>query len=395
MAGFAIPDEEATAASRGGREEGGRAVRTHEIRIDGNRRLADEPETGHNRWHPGIPPVIRVDAGDEVLLETRDSVDGQIGPGATLEDVLKLDPSVIHPLTGPVYVEGAEPGDLLEVEILEVTAGSFGFTLQSPGFGFLRDDFPDPFVVHWRLEDGWATSDDIPGVRIPGAPFMGTIGVAPSKELLQAASDRERQLAGEGGMVDLPDVAGAVPADPSIAAEALRTIPPRENAGNVDIKQLVEGTRLLIPVWVPGALFSAGDAHFAQGDCETCGQAIEMRATLRARFGLRKDAAAARGVRDLQFERNAPSGRPECPYFATTGVCVERSGRNAMEDLTLAARNALRNMIDHLTSEGYTRQQAYAICSVAVDLKVSQVVDVPNVLVSAFLPLDIFESRRA
>src|SRR5689334_5011484 len=108
---------------------------THEIRIDPTARLAQEPSTGHNRWHPAIPPVLRVDPGDQVVLETRDAVDGQIGPDSTVEDVLKLDPSVIHPLTGPVHVEGAEPGDLLEVEILEVEPGGFGYTLQSPGFG--------------------------------------------------------------------------------------------------------------------------------------------------------------------------------------------------------------------------------------------------------------------
>jgi formamidase len=174
-------------------------------------------------------------------------------------------------------------------------------------------------------------------------------------------------------------------------AEGLRTVPPRENAGNVDIKQLTAGTRLLIPVWVPGALFSAGDAHFAQGDCETCGQAIEVRGTLRARFGLRKGQAGARQIDQPQFERTTPSPAPG-PYFATTGTCVHHDGRNESEDITLAARNALRAMIDHLVAGyGYTRQQAYVICSVAVDLKISQVVDVPNVLVSAFLPLDIFE----
>jgi formamidase len=367
-------------------------VTTHEIRIDPNRPLAEQPETGHNRWHPAIPPVVRIEPGDEIVMETRDAVDGQIRPDSTVEDVLKVDSSLIHPLTGPVYVEGAEPGDLLEVDVLEVAPASFGYTLQTPGFGFLRDEFPDPFVAHWGIEDGWAMTKDIPGVRIPGAPFMGTIGVAPSAELVRAATEREQQLHAEGGMVDLPDPAGAVPADEAIAGEALRTIPPRENAGNVDIKQLTAGTRLFIPVWVRGAMFSAGDAHFAQGDSEACGQAIEVRATLRARLGLRKGEARDRGIRGLHYERTGEQAEHSGPYFATTGLCVDPSGRNAMEDLTLAARNALRHLIDHLTDQyGYTPQQAYAICSVAVDLKVSQVVDLPNVLVSAFLPIGIFE----
>jgi formamidase len=185
-----------------------------------------------------------------------------------------------------------------------------------------------------------------------------------------------------------------VPDDPRIAAEALRTIPPREQAGNVDIKQLGKGARLLIPVDTPGALFSAGDAHFAQGDCETCGTAIEMRATLRVRFALHKGEAARKGIRDLRFTREDYYLPPEFAaprrFYATTGISVTKDGENRAEDATLAARNALLNMIEHLTERGWSRQQGYTICSVAVDLKISALVDVPNILVSAFLPEDIF-----
>jgi len=366
-------------------------VAIREIRIDPSRALAEQPETGHNRWHPDIPPVISVEPGDEVVIETRDAVDGQIGPSSTADDVGRVDISVVHPLTGPVLVTGAEPGDLLEVEILEVITGSFGYTMQSPGFGFLREEFHEPFLARWQIKDGFAVSPEIPGVAIPGQPFMGTIGVAPSRDLMTRATARERDLSSAGGMADLPDSRGAVPARTPVMQEGLRTIPPRENAGNVDIRQLSAGTRLLIPVFVPGALFSVGDAHFAQGDGEACGQAIEVRATLRARLGLRKGGAGASQIGQLQFER-ATASAGAGPYFATTGICVHGDGRNAMEDLTLAARNAIRHMIEHLTATyGYTRQQAYVICSVAVDLKVSQVVDVPNVLVSAFLPLGIFD----
>ncbi len=365
-----------------------------EIRIDRALELHEEPQTGHNRWHPSIPPVMTLAPGDELVMETRDAVDGQITRASTLEDVMRLNPNRIHPLTGPVCIEGAEPGDILVVDILEVVPASFGFTLQSPGFGFLREEFPDPFIVKWEIDRGIATSSELPGVQIPGAPFMGTIGVAPSLELIRKATSRESELKGAGGMVDLPEPQDAIPPIEEVAKEGLRTIPPRENVGNVDIRQLTAGSRLLMPIWVDGALFSAGDAHFAQGDCETCGQAIEMQATLRATFDLRKGEASARDIGDLQFERAGSAlieAREPARYFATTGICVEPSGPNRMEDLTLAARNALRHMIDHLTAtRGYTRQQAYALCSVAVDLKVSQVVDVPNVLVSAFLPLDIF-----
>jgi formamidase len=367
---------------------------THEIRLDHSRPLREEPHKGHNRWHPDIPPAVVCRPGDEVVMETREVSDGQLSPESTAEAVARLDLGVVHPLTGPVCVEGAEPGDLLVVEILEVAPAAWGFTAEIPGFGFLRDEFPDPYLAIWRIADGWATSEALPRIRIPGAPFMGTIGLAPSHELLQRITAREQELLERGGFVLPPDPAGAVPADERIAREALRTIPPRETAGNVDIKQLSTGARLLMPVWTEGALFSAGDAHFAQGDCETCGTAIEMSATLRVRFGLRKGAAAQRGIRDLQFERDDYFASPEYSaprrFFATTGISVDRSGRNQSEDLTLAARNALLNMIDHLTAEyDYTRQQAYAICSVCVDLKVSELVDVPNFVVSALLPLDV------
>lgn len=367
---------------------------THEIRIDQRKTLLEEPHTGHNRWHPDIPPVVRCDPGDEVVLETRDAFDGQMGPDATLETVAAPNLDVVHPLTGPVFVEGAQPGDLLEVEILDVEPDRYGYTVQVPGFGFLRDVFPEPFKVTWDLADGWATSEDLPGVRIPGSPFMGTIGLTPGHALLAATAAREQTLLDRGGFVLPPSSVSAVPAEPRIAAEGLRTIPPREQAGNVDIKQLGKGARLLIPVDIPGGLFSAGDAHFAQGDCETCGTAIEMRATVHVRFAVRKGEAAALGIRDLRFTRTDYHLPPEYAaprrFYATTGISVTKDGENHAEDATLAARNALLNMIEHLTERGWTRQQAYTICSVAVDLKISQLVDVPNMLVSAFLPEDIF-----
>jgi len=367
----------------------------HEIRIDPAKTLTDEPGTGHNRWHPGIPPVVRCAPGDEVVMETRDAFDGQIGPSSTAEAVASASLDVVHPLTGPVYVEGAQSGDLLEVEILEIVPDTFGFTVQAPGFGFLRDEFPDPFIVHWDIADGWATSDDLPGVRIPGAPFMGTIGLSPGHDALRRITEREQASLDAGGFVLPPSAAGAVPSDPEIAATALRTVPPREQGGNVDIKQLTAGTRLFLPVDTPGGLFSAGDAHFAQGDSETCGTAIEMRSTLRVRFTVHEGQAREKGITDPRFSRTdywvAPEFAAPRRFYATTGMSVARDGGGVVaEDLTLAARNALLNMIDHLGERGWSRQQAYALCSVAVDLKISQLVDVPSFLVSAFLPLDIF-----
>ena len=365
------------------------------IRIDHSRALAEEPGTGHNRWHPRIPPILRCDPGDEVVMGTRDALDSQIGPGSTAEHVADSDLSVVHPLTGPVHVRGAEPGDMLEVEILDVEAvGGFGYTIQVPGFGFLRDDFPEPHIVRWDLDEGWATSADLPGVRIRGAPFMGVMGVAPSHELLARVHAREQDLGDRGGLVLPPDSGGATPGTDPVASEGLRTIPPRENGGNMDIKQMSAGTTVRFPVFVDGALFSAGDAHFAQGDGEACGTAIEIASSFSFRVRLLKGEAKGSNVSDVHFTTRAdshphPAGNRS--YYATTGICVDGRGRQEAENVTLAARNALLNMIDHITRNyPLDRQQAYALCSVAVDLKVSQLVDAPNVAVTAFLPMDIF-----
>lgn len=365
------------------------------IAIDRAKTLSQEPAKGHNRWHPDIPPVATIELGQVIGIETRDALDGQVRPNSTAADLSRINMTVVHPLTGPVFVKGAEPGDLLEVTLVEIEPQPFGFTVQVPGFGFLRDLFPEPHIVRWTIANGFATSPDLPGVRIPGAPFMGVIGLAPSHELLAQINRREADLAGRGGMVLLPEASGAVPTEPTLARTAVRTIAPHETGGNVDIKQLTKGTTLRMPVYVPGALFSVGDAHFAQGDGESCGTAVEMASTCYCSFNLSKGAARARNIRDVQFYRNDYFTTPEMAvprrFFATTGQSYTREGVNHSEDATLAARNALLNMIDYLVAErGFTRQQAYAICSVAVDLKISELVDVPNFVVSAFLPLDIF-----
>jgi formamidase len=362
----------------------------HEVRVDRARRLGEEPETGHNRWHPDIEPVVHCSSGDRLTLELRDALDLQFGPTADLDAVRDVDLNLVHPLTGPVYVEDAEPGDLLEVGIIELEPDPYGFSAEIPGFGFLRDHFPDPFLVHWRLEAGFATSEQIPGVRIPGAPFPGIVGLAPSRDLLASIVAREGRDLDQGGAVVPPDPRGAVPDDPEIAASALRTIAPHEVGGNVDIRHLTAGSSLYLPVSTPGALLSVGDAHFAQGDGEVCGTAIEMGGTIHLEVHLHKGRARDRSVRSVQFA--APSSPAGGRYFATTGLSVTAEGESRSEDLGLSAKNALLSMIDHLVDEyGYTPQQAYALCSVAVDLRVSQVVDVPNVIVSAVLPLSIFK----
>ena len=370
----------------------------HLVRVDPFEPLGREPGTGHNRWHEAIEPVLEVDPGDTVVYETRDAVDAQLNSSSTESDVGQVNLNVVHPLTGPVYVKGAEPGDQLEIELVDIEVDpweQWGYTIELPGFGFLRDEFPDPFIVHWRLHGNeYAESEQLPGVRIRCNPHPGTLGLAPSAELRQRATEREAELAEREGFVLPPDPTDAVPKDETIAQEGLRTIPPRETAGNLDIKQISPGTTVLLPVYAPGGLVSTGDVHYAQGDCEACGTAIEMRSRVHLRFGIRKGEATQRGIQDLQFFRDDYFTVPEMAvprrFFATTGISVRKDGTNENEDISVAARNALLNMIDHLQTRGFSRQQAYALCSVAVDLRISQTVDVPNLLVSALLPLDIF-----
>jgi formamidase len=365
------------------------------ITIDRNKRLKEEPHTGHNRWHPDIAPLIEVEPGEEVVLETRDASDCQIKPGMTVVDLTNLDAKVAHPLTGPVYIKGARPGDLLEIEYLDILPQPCGWTRNRPGAGFLRDLFTEPYLAHWDIQDGWATSPQIPGVRIPNGSFMGTAGIAPSRAQIEAWSRREAALVARGGIAFLPDPQDAVPSRGSIAEEGLRTLPPRENCGNVDAKQLTKGSRLLIPVNVEGALYSAGDGHFAQGDSECCITAIEMGATAVVRFRLHAGEAARHHIRWPRFAHPGYFAAPEWAaprnFIATMGMPIRADGTQEGEDLTLAARNALINMIELLQERGWSREQAYIICSVAVDLRISNVVDLPNVTVSAFLPEDIFQ----
>jgi len=223
---------------------------------------------------------------------------------------------------------------------------------------------------------------------------MGTAGVAPSPEQLKRWSAREKHLANRGGKVMLPTAAAAVPSQGPVAEEGLRTIPPRENCGNADVKQLTRGSKLYVPVGVDGALYSVGDGHFAQGDAECCGTAIEMGATAVVRFRIHKDLARTKGIVWPRFSHPGFFAKPEhgLPgnFIATMGMPVTAEGRQEDGDLTLAARNAVIRMIELLEERGWSREQAYVLCSVAMDLRVSNVVDVPNVTVSALLPEAIF-----
>jgi formamidase len=358
------------------------------VEIDRSRPLHEGAERGHNRWWPELEPVTSIEPGGEVTLELRDSRDRLIGPRSEHEDLLGV-PKIAHPLTGPVDVRGAEPGDVLEVEVLGYETDTFGWTAIWPGSGFLGDLFGEPFLARWELEplDGGrplARSEQLPRVAVPASPHAGTIGVAPSRELFERALERERALAERGGDAPLPDPELAWPPE---AAEGLRTYPPRENGGNVDVRDLGPGARLLLPVHVPGALLSAGDLHYAQGDGEVCIAGIETGGAVSFRVGVRRD-----GWRPTFPAYEAPP-RPPRAMFATTGIPLADDGTQSDLDLNLAVRRALLELLGWIEHElGLSRPAAYVLMSVAAELRVSEIVDAPNALVSAALPLDVIES---
>jgi formamidase len=372
---------------------------------------SDDPNC-FNRYHPAIEPAARANPGQIVIIETRDAFDSNLTLESTPEDVTALDLNLVHPMTGPIFVEGAVRGDVLAVTLLDVEPDQYGYTVVVPGFGFLRDRFPNPYIANWKLDRIAATSEQIPGVRVPIAAFMGSVGVLPGEQETDLFLERETELAAAGGAALPPQPVGALPADicgpeGSDKERCLRTIPPRENGGNMDVKQMQVGTTLLLPCFVDGCGLFAGDVHYAQGDGEVSGTAIEMGARVTVRVDVRKGEGANITAPEFeggsQLKTLAPSR-----FYATVGLPLKEAGEvpiyvtyidgekigpltNLSEDLTLAARNALIGMIDYMVREhGLTPEQAYVVASVAADLRISQVVDVPNFIVSAFLPLEIF-----
>lgn len=294
-----------------------------------------DTRTTHSRFSSTIPPVLTVPSGAVVEVHTKEATDGQLTPRSSSEDVLNLDFDPIHPLTGPIYVEGAQPGDVLEVVLHEIELGDWGWTAVTPGFGLLADEFRDPFLKTFRFEAGATHADFGNGISVPLHPFPGVMGVAPATE------------------------------------ELLTTIPPRANGGNMDNPYMTVGTTVYFPVFVEGALFSIGDTHAAQGNGEVCGTAVE--APMRIVLSLRV-LEEARPIPEPQYETDE--------FYAVTAFA---------ETLDEAARKATRYMIDYLEAErGLERQEAYALASIAADLEISEVVDVPHVLVSMHIPKDIF-----
>jgi formamidase len=362
---------------------------SHELLLERDRSLLVAVRGGHNRLHPDIPPALVVGPGDTVTLDVRDGFDAQINRESTADDVLRLDLARGHSMTGPIAVDGAEPDDILDVKILSIVTDEYGYTAIIPRVGLLGDRFAEPFLVHWDLADGVARSPQMPGIVIHGRPFLGLVAVAPSRSFIDQVTAREQAIADAGELVMLPNPTSAVPAKGAPAREGLRTLPPRENGGNLDVRHASVGSTISLVAQVPGAMCSIGDPHFAQGDGESCGVAIETSARVTLTFGLRKTAAWRPHMPLMHFDARRPASRP---CVATTGIPVDRDGRNRYLDVYSAAQAALTDLIDYLTHErGLTEQQAYVLVSVAADLQISAVVNVPNALVSAVLPLDVFD----
>jgi formamidase len=372
----------------------------------------DDPNC-FNRYHPAIQQAARARPGDFIVFETRDALDTDLTLNSNADDVAALDLNLVHPMTGPVHIEGAQRGDVLAVTLVDIEPDEFGYTIVVPGFGFLRDVFTEPVFVGWQLSRTHATSEQMPGVRVPMAAFMGSVGVLPGDTEVKTWLERERQLGEVGGVALPPQPISALPADicgpeGSHRDQCLRTIPPRENGGNMDIQQMQVGTTLLLPCFVDGCGLFVGDVHYAQGDGEVSGTAIEMGAVVTVRTEVLEGGGSE--ITGPHFE-GADQLKAIAPgkFYATVGFPLKASGEvppyhayldgqriggleNLSEDLTLAARYALLEMIDYIEREhGLTREQAYVLSSVAVDLVIGQVVDVPNYTVSAILDLEVFE----
>jgi formamidase len=352
--------------------------------------LIEALDYGHNRWHAGIPPIARIKSGDVVEADTRDGGDVQVTWDSAATDDENFDINRIHPLTGPFYVEDAEPGDLLVVELLDIQADTFGWTGVYPGGGALtRNDVTETLVVKWRVADGVARSEQLPGITVRSTPFVGVIGVAPSEPRRRALVAREEELSRQGIWVQLPNPGQAVPAE--FGNEGLRTAPPREIGGNLDVKDLTAGSRILLNVDVPGALLSLGDIHFAQGDGEAYSTALEMCGRVRFRCRVRKNPAWRPVNPVIETAATSPV-RDGRRYLMTTGLPIDQEGRNHYLDFGISARAALEEMVNYLIkSRGLSRSQAHAVVGVAVDLRLSIVTNAPNGLVAAALPLDIFD----
>ncbi|WP_148260205.1 formamidase [Alicyclobacillus acidocaldarius] len=381
------------------------------FRVDLTKPMDQQDVPGHNRWHPDIPAVVSVKPGDVFRIEMKDWTDGQIQNNDDPSDIRDVDLCRVHVLSGPIYVDGAEPGDLLVVDLLDMGPlpgaewGFNGIFARENGGGFLVDYFPEALKSIWDFQGIYAVSRHVPGVRIPSLIHPGLIGVAPSAELLDRWNARERQLVAKDpnrvpALANLPDPRSAVLGTlrgaefDRVAKEAARTVPPRENGGNCDIKNLSKGSRIYFPVFVKGAKLSVGDLHFCQGDGEItfCG-AIEMSGWIEMSVDVIKGGMAKYGIVHNPVFEPGPMEPRFSEYLVFEGVSVdERTGEQLYLDAHVAYRRACLNAIEYLQRFGYTAEQAYMLLGVApVEGRISGIVDVPNACCTLAIPTAIFD----
>lgn len=381
--------------------------------IDLTKKMHEQKLPGHNRWHPDIPAAFSVDPGEVFKMECLDWTDGQIKNNDDPSDIEKVNLKRVHVLSGPVYVNGVEPGDLLVVDILDIgtfSAHEWGFNgifAKENGGSFLVDHYPKAAKSIWDFEGIYATSRHVPNVKFAGIIHPGLMGVAPSQEMLDEWNRREKALVDTNpnrvpALAELPDpdscVLGTLKgADfDRVAKEGARTVPPRENGGNCDIKNLSKGSRVYFPVFVEGAKLSVGDLHFSQGDGEItfCG-GIEIPGWIELKVNVIKG-----GMEKYKIKKNpAFQPGPVMPhyneYLVFEGISVnEFTGEQLYLDANTAYRNACLNAIEFLKTCGYTGEQAYMLLgSAPVQGNIGGIVDIPNACCTLSIPKEIFTNN--
>jgi len=373
------------------------------IEIDVHKPALDQPVKLHNRWHPAIPPLLEITPGSDCRLQCLDFTGGQIDRTDDPADVDGLKFESVHPLTGPIAVKGARPGDLLVVDILSLgSLESWGFSMVFPGqlrTGLLYDEFPDAAKSVWEIAGDVATSKHIPRVRLKAHMHPGLIGCAPDEKLLGEWNRREAELARRG-----PNQLSALPPEPMgallgelpkaewdhVAAEASRTTAHRENGGNADIKEFGVGARLYFPVRVDGGKLSAGDLHFSMGDGEITA-AVEMAGWIDVGVDVIKDGMNRYGIETPLFNPS-PKSPSTSGYLTFQGLSIDDDGSQRLFDATLSFRQACRAAISYLGRFGYTREQAYMLLACApVESRISCVCNRPNACCTVAIPKDIFD----
>lgn len=386
--------------------------------LDSTKKFTEQQITGHNRWHPDIPAAVTVKPGDTFRAHCREWFDGAIHNDDSAEDILNAPLKGVHCLSGPFAIEGAEPGDLLIVDILDLGPipqedsgplagqgwGYTGIFAKRNGGGFLTEQFPDAYKAIWDFSGQRTTSRHVPGVEYTGIVHPGLMGTAPSTKLLATWNAREGALIATDPHRVPPLALPPEPEDAILgslsgdafaraAAEAARTAPPRENGGNQDIKNLTKGSRVFYPVFVPGANLSFGDLHFSQGDGEItfCG-AIEMGGFIDLHVDLIKGGMRTYGVHENALFMPGNTDPQYSEWIAFSGTSVTLAGEQKYLDSDLAYQRACLHAIDYLTNFGYSPEQAYLLLgSAPIEGRLSGVVDIPNSCATVYIPTAMFD----